>query len=287
MSEMNAWWNAGEYTFYRLPRAVLDGEKYAPLPAEAKLLYALVLSRVSLSAANGWRDEAGRVFVYFTNAEICARLGCAHAKATRLLRELEGYGLLRRVRQGLGKPDRILLFPPEGLRDPGGGSAKKRRAETPESGAPECRKTAPRKIDYRKKEIRKKESILPMEKKISVKGNGALSEEDPSFGEEDLSSLCSRSALRERVERSIAPCRQNAAADPSLLDELAEVMVDLCADTSAAVRLDGQVLPLARVRERLLRLDAAQISAVMDRVARGDVPRRRPELAAALYRGGT
>lgn len=37
-------------------------------------------------------------------------LGCKHEKAGKLLAELEKYGLLKRVRQGQGKPDRLYLL---------------------------------------------------------------------------------------------------------------------------------------------------------------------------------
>ena len=86
MAGKTDWWDAGEFTFFRLPRAIIENEKYAALSGDAKLLYALLLNRISLSAANGWRDGAGEIFLYFTNAEICRTLGCSPGKATALLR---------------------------------------------------------------------------------------------------------------------------------------------------------------------------------------------------------
>ena len=49
---------------------------------------------MSLSARNGWLDKAGRVFIIYTVQEVQDSLGCADKKATKLLRELEEYGLI-------------------------------------------------------------------------------------------------------------------------------------------------------------------------------------------------
>ena len=54
-------------------------------------------------------DKAGRVFIIYTVQEVQDSLGCADKKATKLLRELEEYGLIERKRRGLGKPDLIYV----------------------------------------------------------------------------------------------------------------------------------------------------------------------------------
>ena len=58
---------------------------------------------MSLSARNGWLDKAGRVFIIYTVQEVQDSLGCADKKATKLLRELEEYGLIERKREGAGQ----------------------------------------------------------------------------------------------------------------------------------------------------------------------------------------
>ena len=75
----------------------------------AKFLYTIFLDRVSLSIKNGWVDENGRVFIYYSVINICEILNCGTQKACKLLDELETFGALERRRQGLGKPNRIYL----------------------------------------------------------------------------------------------------------------------------------------------------------------------------------
>jgi hypothetical protein len=80
------------------------------LSAEAKLLYGLLLDRMGLSIKNEWLDKENHVYIYYTVDEIKDALGCGNKKAGALLAELDdkkGIGLITRVRQGLGRPDRI------------------------------------------------------------------------------------------------------------------------------------------------------------------------------------
>ena len=62
-----------------------------------------------LSIKNGWVDENGRVFIYYSVINICEILNCGTQKACKLLDELEIFGALERRRQGLGKPNKLYL----------------------------------------------------------------------------------------------------------------------------------------------------------------------------------
>ena len=98
-----------QFAFYRIPQVLFKDEKFAKLSTDAKVLYGLFLNRVSLSKKNHWIDEEGRVYVYYTLVSIQEDLHCASQKALKLLKELECYGLIERIKQGLCKPDRIYV----------------------------------------------------------------------------------------------------------------------------------------------------------------------------------
>ena len=103
---------ADSYSFFIVPRILFKAKTFMNVSAEAKLLYSMLVDRMKLSAANDWRDEEGRVYIYFPRSTVMNQLGCGAQKATRLMEELDdrrGVGLITRVRQGLGKPDRIYV----------------------------------------------------------------------------------------------------------------------------------------------------------------------------------
>lgn len=93
--------------FFRIPKALLSGD--CTLSVEAVTLYGLLLDRVGLSVRNRWADSKGRIYIYFVLKEVQKCLHCGHNKATKLLRELERYGLIERILQGLGKPAKIYV----------------------------------------------------------------------------------------------------------------------------------------------------------------------------------
>ena len=100
---------AEQFAFYRIPKALFTDSTFRGISTDAKVLYGLLLDRMSLSARNDWLDDAGRVYIIFTVEEVMDALCCADNKATRLLRELEGVGLIERKRRGLGKPSFVYV----------------------------------------------------------------------------------------------------------------------------------------------------------------------------------
>ena len=100
---------ANQYNFYRIPKALFTDEHFKAMSAEAKILYGLMLDRMSLSTRNGWLDVDGRVYIYFTLEDAIDMMGFGHNKIVRLFRELDEIGLIERKKQGQGKPTRIYV----------------------------------------------------------------------------------------------------------------------------------------------------------------------------------
>ena len=103
---------AEQYAFYRIPKTLISDPRFRNISIDAKLLYGLMLDRMSLSMKNGWIDDFGRVYIYFVLDEIQDLLQCGHEKAVKLLAELDsekGIGLIERVKRGQGKPTIIYV----------------------------------------------------------------------------------------------------------------------------------------------------------------------------------
>ena len=103
---------AEQYSFYRVPKILFTAECFKELSCEAKVLYGLLLDRMSLSMKNHWLDEEERVYIIFTVDEIAELLNCGTQKAVKLLKELDsekGIGLIEKKRLGLGRPNVIYV----------------------------------------------------------------------------------------------------------------------------------------------------------------------------------
>ena len=96
--------SAEQFSFYRIPKVLFTEARFSAIAVEAKVLYGLLLDRMSLSLRNGWLDEMGRVYIVYTVEEMKSALGCAAQKTAKLLAELEDKaGLIEWKRQGLGR----------------------------------------------------------------------------------------------------------------------------------------------------------------------------------------
>ena len=78
---------------------------FSDLSLQAKVLYGVLLDRMSLSRKNGWLDAENRVFIIYQIGEIQKDLGFSKKKSIDLLAELEKFGLLEKKRRGHGLPN--------------------------------------------------------------------------------------------------------------------------------------------------------------------------------------
>ena len=101
------------FSFYMLPKVLVTNGLYKNLSSDAKILYACLLERSSLSFRNDWIDKEGRVYIIFTVEEVMQTLNKSNKTAVKILNELDGntkgIGLIERKRQGLGKPNIIYV----------------------------------------------------------------------------------------------------------------------------------------------------------------------------------
>ena len=103
---------AEQYSFCRVPKVLFTAECFKSLSCEAKVLYGLMLDRMSLSIKNRWFDDEDRVYIIFTVDEIAELMNCGTQKAVKLIKELDtsnGIGLIEKKRLGLGKPNVIYV----------------------------------------------------------------------------------------------------------------------------------------------------------------------------------
>ena len=134
---------ADQFSFIRIPKVMLTEELFSGLSIPAKVLYGVLLDRMTLSRKNAWFDEDNRVFIIYQIGEIQEDLGFSKKKAMELLAELEKFGLLEKKRRGHGLPNILYVKSfmtgfDAGKADSNGlveGKMKARGSETGTSGA--------------------------------------------------------------------------------------------------------------------------------------------------------
>lgn len=242
---------AEQYTFYRIPKLMFDDSVLRQLSTDAKVLYGLMLDRMSLSIKNGWLDEEGRVFIYFSVENIMEQLGCGRGKCTKLLQELDdqnGIGLITRVKQGLGKPDVIYVH--KCIR-----RFSKSNLQTSENRA----------SGHSENESLEAQKPYPNNTNIN---NTDFSEINPIYSEgsagEMIRRMAERESYREMVMDNIEYEILAKTCDRERLDEIVELMVDTICTTQDYVLISGDKKPAEVVKSQFCKLDAEHIRFVLD-----------------------
>lgn len=94
-----------QFSFFKIPKLLITHELFRNLSNDAKILYGLLLDRMSLSQKNKWYDEENRAYIVCSIEEITELLNCSRNKAIKSLQELDtekGIGLIEKRRMGQG-----------------------------------------------------------------------------------------------------------------------------------------------------------------------------------------
>lgn len=244
------------YSFLKFPRALIESSEFSGLSVEAKLLFAMILDRTGLSEINADRftDSYGNIFVVFTINEICEKLGCARAKAVKVLKELQNSGLIEKYREGCGKPSKIIIAP----------SAlsmlkiepDKYQNQTSESFKTELREVSESNFIYNKENYNN------------------LSYTYPSIGYEGLIE-----SIEEQIEYECI------IGDAEIVREIILIMADVMSGTSPAVRIGGNDFPREVVISRFKKLSSEHIEYVINCLENTStkIKNIKAYLTAALY----
>ena len=101
--------NQANQNFYMLHKALFVNEKYKKLSDSAKVTYAILNDRVSLSIKNNWIDDNGDIYFIFTNESLQNILDKSKNTITKIKKELQEVGLLEQIRTGFNKPNKLYL----------------------------------------------------------------------------------------------------------------------------------------------------------------------------------
>ena len=253
------------YSFYRIPKMLFTEESFEALSTDAKVLYGLLLDRISLSRENGWLDDAGRVYVYYTIKSVKKSMRCANTKACGLLRELDEFGLIERKKQGLGKPTIIYVKDFTRFRKAELLGSDKQNSVILHTGT----------LDNRKSESNKTEK----NKTESSKTNPILSGADKDMDER----TSYRNYLNSQLDMEIM--YERYPYDRETLDAIMDLMLDVVCSKRKTIRIAGDDKPVSVVKSQFLKINSMHLEYVMDCMKKNPAKVRniKQYLLAAIY----
>ena len=268
------------YQFYRIPKLLFTSEYFKNLSCEAKVLYGLMLDRMSLSIKNRWLDEEDRVYIFFSVEEIMEMLNCGRNKAVNCLKELDqetGIGLIEKKRLGLGKAN-VIYVKNFSLREyPDEPAEMKIETDDPEyeeqipcnfeENMPENA------VNTQKFEKQTSGSLKNKLQEVS-KANcnnteyndneSSKTESYPSIHHDrkDVDKMDERYAYRQIICDNIEYDILCQSYKPESVEELVELMLDAICTTKKYLQINGEAMPAQVVKNRLLKVGYEHIQYV-------------------------
>lgn len=264
-----------QYVFYRIPKALFTDEQYRTVSTDARVLYGLMLDRLALSERNGWCDEEGRLFIYFTLEDVEKCLSVSHGKALTLMRELEKVELIRKKRQGLGHPNRIYLGRFQRVQKMNFQKYKICTSGSTENELQEVQILNANNNENNKIKKNKIDSILFRDEGKRI--DFLFPEEERNYCddlEEFFENRCCFSALKKDYPEMEGE-----------IDEIRELILEVCRSQKPKIRICGEMKEAGAVKSRFMKLHIEHIRFVLNGLMENtaDIRNVKQYLLASLY----
>ena len=262
-----------DFPFIRFPAALVKLPCFKSLSADAKLLYALIVDRFNLSIANKWKDENGTPYVYFSIDSVMESVGCAKAKAVKLMDTLEDWGLIRRAKQGLGKPNRIYVLDPALLDQFENRTTLSTSSSTDQFDSDTSSIIKPKKFDFQTQEVWKSN---PNQTKYNQTNNNQTERTERETKVPALVSGVMNQTAKEILCRSF---------DEALVKRTTSLLYELVATPSQHVRVDNTLTSGYALSQHLANISVEQIQSALNNFTARTCPaaEERDYLLTALY----
>lgn len=262
---------AKEYTYYTIPKPLVDDPLFDGVSLDAALLYCQMAERLVFSEQNAddFTDSNGNIFIIFSVEEIAEKRRCSLNTAVKWLAQLENKGLIEKKRRGQGKPTLIYVNDFMSAFD------ETEPAPISEAGAPpEPEFSESQKVKFLNRKIcdsriAKNQTLESqnlrcikkdlIEKDLKDLSSSSEEEEELSAGELLELELEIKQQIQEQYLLEAHP------GDSALIDSIVELMVELECRTGS-VTIGSTAYPGALVKKRLHSLDVSHIEYVLEKM---------------------
>lgn len=284
---------AEQFAFYRIPKAFFTDPALQDISADAKILYGLMLDRLILSSRNGWVDEDGRVFIYYTVQSIMEDLKCGNKKAAKLMQELEsGYGLIERKKQGQGKPARIYVKNFLAVVTPASSTRLSTDLSTNHGGSfPDvsegnfqtCQNDTSRDVKSTRQDVSKGHRNKNNKNNNKMSNTNLIYPDEDDGMDMDTSYQAYRDYFCDSLEFDIL--LKSHPYEQDMLHEILELLVETVTVQKPYIRISGDEKPAQVVKSRLMKLEYGHIEYVLGCMKENTTKVRniKQYLLAALY----
>lgn len=275
------------FNFVRVPWVLFTHPVFEKLSNDAKILYALLLDRMSLSRQNEWFDNENKVYIIYTVEEASATLNCCSEKASKLFKELDdvnGIGLITRKRRGLGKPSIIYVknfIIDENPDDSDSKNSRDEESRSQDKGISELQSTE------NPVSCAEENRVLEPDNSEAIKNN--IIKTDISNTEyQSYRSVggCERdeatAIVNDNISYDIITESNSSIAD--IITEIRNIMVDvICGDRQ--VIISGKVVPAETAKSTFMKLTDEHIIYVIDNISKLEGKIQCPDkyICTALY----
>lgn len=273
--------------FIKAPKSMFKNSRFS---SDAKVVYSLILDRLSLSQKNGWKDENGRTYVIYPISEIALALGCSKPKASKVLSELKG--LIVKKRQGLCKPDIIYVNENNSTESAEIDSAeifdRNSNSETYEEPHGELLNENSVNSGNNIQETQEDKNIAPNNNNINKNNlnNNNFNNLSNQINQYDV--IDHRNEYIKTIKSNTDYEYLSSNYRKAIIDDIISVMTNAVCSTKEFIKIGGEEIPAFLVKEKLLKLDSSHIEYVYNCITQNKtrVKNMSAYLLACLYNAG-
>lgn len=273
-----------QFTFYRLPKALITDPRFKDISNNAKLLYGLMLDRMGLSVRSGWFDDQNRVYIKYSVKSIMQDLNISKVTAVGLLKELQGIGLIDMIqRNGLANIIYVKNFVSEDKAAKGKDVAVNRSEnctspedvplESGEYSIQTGKESEPVQSETREdfptgtgteKRQEAVQNLNPNKNDINHIDSSDTNPINPSGEKDPMDEADAYMALiRKNLDYDVL-MSDRTWLDRDLFEELYEIICDVVCVPRRSVRIAGEEYPYNLVRSKFLKLNCEHLKYVID-----------------------
>lgn len=249
-----------QFSFVRVPKIFFTDKCFDVLSYGAKIIYGLLLDRMSLSKKNNWRDEQGRTYVIYTIESIQEDFNVSKTKAVNFMKELETFGLIEKKK----RPNAPAMIYVKNFISQ---KEKKEEEKQENSGSPENGLPEVQNMEVQKMESRKKQEIsgspktglpkikLPEVQKMESNKTNIINKTDNIISSSSINDIKRQYMMKmikdiiryEQIEKDI-----NDSQEQHLAEQIIDSLVNILLSQKQKCNIDDYDIPMEQVQVKIL-----------------------------------